>query len=635
MNETHENPILFIRLLFIAISSSLIIVPQILWNLLGYEGIILIILESLFIVAGFFSLLLGLINPLPRFLYNYAVKVWKTFEASSRSTKIRKFLPFGILSYGIYLLVPFFLSGIQRFNSYPTYLEILLIILTLFLLSGIAAIHFREVKKENDKTKWYYIPIAGLTIVWAIAFWYGSPRYPTDEMLLNLYSSHLFLEGINPYISSNTAGVFSYFHSSLPGYPLSIGTPLLTGGLVTNLSYPAIAFFSYLPAQFIGIPPTLTLLPLFALPPVIIFLTHSKIKNRTLALMPVFILLLDPGYLLQTALGYPDIVWVALFILSLYLYKKPAVSGFTMGLAMAVKQIPWLAFPFFFIFIYRESGRKKAFLWLILAVAGFLLPNISFIIQSPVMFFNSILSPAIDPIMGVGFGPSQLAFLGILSLTKEFFTIMILSLVVSFIVLYIFYYDRLKYAFIAFPLIIFLFNYRFLSDYVVFWPFIALIIPAIMMYDEKKSEKPDKTSISFPIKKRVIAIILTLILVGVPLAFHEAHQQSGSISISGLSVVSTNSKNITSISLDLGISGKNFSYNQLMYRIIPWGPVPNLNGYLWHHANVSMENNGARITILPDNSLQQIPFNGKYRIIAYYGTTSSTQSFVVHNGKIS
>lgn len=635
MNETHENPILFIRLLFIAISSALIIVPQILWNLLGYGGIVLIILESLFIVAGFLSLLLGLINPLPRFLYKYAVKIWKALETGIRSTKVRKFLPFGILSYGVYLLVPIFLSGIQRFSGYPVYLEILLIILTLFLLSVIAAIHFLEVNKEKDKTKWYYIPIASLTILWAIAFWYGSPRYPTDEMLLNLYSSHLFLKGIDPYISSNTTGVFSYFHSGLPGYPLSIGTPLLTGGLVTNLSYPALAFFSYLPAQFLGIPPTLTLLPLFALPPVIIFLTHSKIKNRTLSLMPVFILLLDPGYLIQTALGYPDIVWVILFMISLYLYKKSAVSGFTMGLAMAVKQIPWLAFPFFFIFIYRENGRKKAFLWLILALVGFLLPNISFIIQSPVMFFNAILSPAIDPIMGVGFGPSQLAFLGILPLTKDFFTIMILSLVVSFIILYMFYYDSLKYAFIAFPLVIFLFNYRFLSDYVVFWPLMALIIPARMKYDEKRSKRPDKTTINFPFKKRAIAIILTLILVGIPVAFHEVQPQSSSISISDIVVGSSNAGNITSISLDLGISGKNISYDQLMYRIIPWAPIPNLNGYLWHHANVSMENNSARITIIPDNSLQQIPFNGKYRIIAYYGTTSSTQSFVVHNGKIS
>lgn len=634
MNESLENSTLFTRLFLIALSSAFVIIPQILWNLFGYGGILLIAIETLSIFAGFFFLLLGLINPLPRLLQKIAIGVWAKFESSAEKKTVKKLLPFGMIGYTIYILVPIFLSGIQQFKGIPLDLELLFAIFTMVLLSLIATIHFRETKKGKSLSHWYYLPIVALTIVWATMFWYGSPNYPTDEMILDFYSAHLFLQGINPYIASNTAGVFTYIHSTMPGYPLSVGTPILTGGLVTNLSYPALAFLTYLPAQLLGVPPTETLLPLFALPSVLIFSAYSKIRNRSLALLPVFLLLLNPGYLAQTALGYPDIVWVTLLMFSLYFYRKPAISGFTLGLSMAVKQIPWLVFPFFFIFIYRELGRKKATPWLILAATGFFLPNIVYIIHDPITFFRAILSPAFDPIMGVGFGPSQLAFLGILPLSKEFFTISVLTLGVSFIILYVFYYERLKYAFIAFPLIIFLFNYRFLVDYVVFWPIIALILPVRMKSSQKETVQPSGTRMSLTTRNKVIAVIVTLVLLGVPIAFHESHNQPGDLSIGHIAVSSLSDGNITSLTLDLTISGSNLTYGQVMYRIIPWSPTPNLNGFLWHYTHVHVENNTAKITLIPDNSLQQISFNGKYRIIAYYGTRSATGSFEVNQGII-
>lgn len=635
MNESRENATLFIRLVCIALSSAFIALPQILWSMYGYQGIPLIALESFFIVLGFASLLCALILPLPRFLSTAGKKMWAYVESNvDRNSIFLKLAPIGILGYALYLVVPAFLSRLELYHNVPFAVEAMLAVLTIFILALLAAIHHLESKNHRDLANWYYLPIAALALTWAAAFWYGSPAYPTDEMVIDFYSAHLVLGGVNPYIASNTSGVFSFFHTSFPGYPLSIGTPILTGGLVTSLSYPALSIFSYIPAHLLGTSPTATLLPLYAIPAVLIFLVYSREKYRLISLLPVFILLLNPSYLIQTGLGYPDIVWVAFLLISIYTYKRPAISGLTMGLAMAVKQVPWLVFPFFLIFIFRELGKKDAILWAIFAAIAFIIPNLPFIASSPYAFLLAIISPGFFPLMGIGFGPSQLSFLGIVSLSRGLFTVIVACLSASFIILYIFYYEKLKFAFLAFPLLIFLFNYRFLLDYVVFWPVIALILPAMMKGAERENKAKNPVNLKFPWKNKAIALALAIFLIGVPAAFQEQHVQANGFVISNIAVSSTSSDNITAITLNLGLDGSNLTYGQVMYRIIPWSSMPNLNGYLWHCSNFTAEKGAARITLVPDNSLQQIPSNGRYRIIAYYGGISTTTSFIAHYGNI-
>ncbi len=637
MNESQRASTLFIRLAFIAASSAFIAMPQILWSLYGYQGIALISLESLFIVLGFASLLCGLVEPLPQVALSSGRKLWSILDTNAGKKRISfKLAPIGILVYALYFFVPVALSRIEHYRTLPAVLEAILFILTFVFLASLVIIYFLEAKRPRSLAHWYYIPISALAITWAVAFWYGSPAYPTDEMLIDFYSAHLVMSGINPYVASNTSGVFGYIHSTLPGYPLSIGTPLLTGGLVTSISYPALSLIAYVPAHFLGLPPTVTLLPLYAIPAVMLFLTYSGEKSRLLSLFPVFILLLNPAYLIQTGLGYPDIVWVVFLMFSIYSYKKPIMSGASMGLAMAVKQIPWLIFPFFLFFVYRELGRKEAIYWALFAALAFLLPNVPFILNNPASFFQAILAPGFDPLMGIGFGPSQLGFLGIAPLSREFFTVVVICLSASFLMLYIVYYDRLKLAFLAFPLLIFLFNYRFLLDYVVFWPIIALIVPAMIKISGNDTRGSSKRISSFPGRNKAIAICLAILLLGVPIAYHESHSQPNGLSIGNINIGSSDGQNITAITLNLGLVHTNVSYGQVMYRIVPWSQMPNLNGYLWHFSNLTLENNSsATITLVPDNSLQQIPVNGKYRIIAYYGDLSSTMSFTVSQGKVS
>lgn len=636
MNENLENSTLFIRLLCIASSSALIAIPQILWSLFGYQGFSLIALESFFILLGFAFLLSGLMGQVPRFIAITGEKIWARMELNAVKGNLPiKLAPLGILAYSLYLFVPSFLSHLEHYKNIPVELEILLVVLTLAFLGLMVVLHQLESQKSRSLTRWYYIPIAALAITWAIAFWYGSPEYPTDEMLIDFYSAHLALSGTNPYIASNTIGVFSFIHSSLPGFPMSIGTPLLTGGLVTSLSYPALSLFAYIPSQYLGLSPTGTILPLYVLPALIIFFIYSREKYRLLSLFPVFILLLNPSYLIQTGLGYPDIVWVIFMLISIYFYRKPVVSGLAMGLALAVKQIPWVAFPFFLIFIYRESGKKAAAMWAFFAAIAFLMPNLSYLLNNPASFFQAIISPGFVPLMGIGFGPSQLGFLGMLPLSRGFFTTLVACIAISCVILYVVYYEKLKFAFLAFPLIIFLFNYRFLLDYEIFWPVIALILPAVIKGQENVSKEHFPSRFNFPGRNKVITIALAVLLLGVPLSYHVSHADTVGISIGDIGISAFGNSNITAISLDLQLAQSNLSYNQVLYRIVPWSTVPNLNGYLWHYSNLTPGNNVARVTLVPENSLQQIPFTGNYRLIAYYGGISTTMSFTVYNGRIS
>ena len=635
MNESQENSILVIRLVCISISSALIAIPQILWSEFGYQGPFLIVIESSFIFIGFLFLLCGLITHFPGPVLNFTQKIWARVETWASAGKLPvKLATFGLLTYALYLIVPVFLSGVEHYSSVPSNYEALLAIFTLASLAILVFLHKLETKMSKNLTRLFYVPIAVLALTWAFAFWAGSPKYPTDEMLLDYYSAHLALQGTNPYVVTNTAGVFGFIHSSIPGFPLSIGTPLLTGGLVTSFSYPALSIYSYIPAQVLGISPSATLLPLYAVPPLIIFSLYSDIKFRLLSLSPVFILLLNPSYLIQTGLGYPDILWAILMLISISTYKKPVISGLSMGLALAVKQIPWIAFPFFLIFIFRETGRKAGIAWTTVAAAAFFLPNLPFIFNDPSSFFQALASPGLLPLIGIGFGPSQLGFLGILPLSREFFTAMVACLGISFMIIYISYYEKLRFAFLAFPLIIFLFNYRFLLDYVIFWPIIALAIPALMRTERDEAINRQHKKISFRGKEKVIALTIAVLLLGVPLGIQALHPVTGDISIENISIASTGNGNVTAISLSLWVENGNLSYGQVLYRIVPLSSMPNLNGYLWQHGNITTGNNGAMITILPENSLQQIPASGKYRIIAYYGDISAILPFTITNGTL-
>lgn len=639
MNDGENSNVAKFRIALITTSSLLVSLPQLMWAFLGYRGLPTILLESFFIVLGFLFLVLGLSDPLALRFTKMAEKIWPENNPESFLTKHRKKLLLLQFVLVLYLIVPYTIASIMGYTLPTTYI-LLFYVLSTFLCISLIVYFYRKNYFETGHRQWPLLAtLALLSLVWTFAFWYGSPRFPTDEFAIDLYSAHLFLNGLNPYLPQNTVNVFAYFQlGGSKGLPVNVITPYSTGGFVTNLSYPAISVLAFVPSVLIGRLQTATMIPLYAIPPLIAYLAYHRRKLGEMALIPVFIILLNPSYLGQVGLGYSDIIWMVMTMLSLYFYRKPVVSGLLMGAALSVKQIPWLLFPFMFIFLFKELGFRHSTRWAVMSVVGFLAINLVFFVQDPAAFFKAIVAPEFQQIIGVGFGPSQLSFLGIIPVPRMYFSLMTVSILIASILVYSIYYEKLRYSFLAFPIIIFLFNYRLLLNYILFWPLISLLMPAMIMERKRrKSENnvPAKHAGSHRLKRLAIPALIIVLLVAPAAYAISAPSDTHQISITGLHSSQISSENVTGMSLFIRLNYGGVSYGELLYRIAPASHSLDMNGYLWRSENITELSNGSRIVhIVPESQSQNLPWNGSYRLIVYYGNISSTTTFSLNSGNL-
>ncbi len=206
----------------------------------------------------------------------------------------------------------------------------------------------------------------------------------------------------------------------------------------------------------------------------------------------------------------------------------------------------------------------------------------------PGYFVKGILANEIAPLIGIGYGPSQLSFLGILPIGSTVFTILMISTFTLCIFIYIFNYERAKYALFAFPIIIFLFNNRVFAQYFYYWIFISLL-PAIDIISrptvkEESSVRTTKKILNkVPYKKVAVAFIALLISASGIAIFHEVSlSQQDRIIIQDVKAKGYNSSGfVNSMMVELTYAGNNLSSAPLNFRIIEAGPVSNGNGLLW------------------------------------------------------
>ena len=629
------------RVAFIAISSFLVTIPQLIWTLYGYRGTFIIILQTLTILVGFGILLMALMDPLPvrvlKFLSLFRKETYNKQTGKFKWTNPRLYVSLIMLGY---LYVPYQISIIMGYSKPGIIIEAFFIAVSTACIIAMIYLHGSRLKGRNVWPGFYYVILAVLGLAWTINFWYGSPRFPTDEMTLDYYSAHVFLHGMNPYIPANTANVFSFYQFGYSGYPLNVITPFSTGGYVTNLSYPALSVFPFAPSSILGIPPSATLIPFYVLPVIFVYWAYRAGKLQFLALLPPFLLLLNPSLLVQVSLGYPDIIWVIFTMMSVFFYRKPVLSGVLMGLAVSVKQIPWLVIPFLLIFLFRETGGRASAKWVISALLVFIAVNSIFLIQDPGAFLRAVIAPELQKIIGIGFGPSQLSFLDIVPLSRTFFTMMMISTFASSLVAYLFYYKRIKYAFLAFPIVIFLFNYRLLLSYLMFWPIIALVMPLFIREKtlESEVERPvlEPRSQDRPAIRKYLVPVLLVAILAIPVAYQGIHPSDpSSIQFQAVDVSKVTNNNVTQLSIIMNLHADNISYNQILYRVMPAAPTTNMNGYLWTATSFTALTNGSeRIYIVPMDNNQVISWNGSYRLIAYYGSISSAVTFHLESGHV-
>lgn len=460
-----------------------------------------------------------------------------------------------------------------------------------------------------------------------------APAYGTDEIAIDTYAGYLFIHGKDPYINSNMVNVFAF-----TGLPKSLITPLLTGGAVEYLVYPGLSVLLFIPAILLNVPTFSVLLVFNILTVVIAYLYYQKTGFEVATIALVAAMLIDMEYAFFSVDGVTDIVWVAFVSVSYIFRKRPWLSGLLFGLAVSFKQTPLAMLPFFLFFLYNENDKKKSSVLEFVATGSiaFILTNIPFILMQPFDWLTNIVEIAFQPIIGAGLGPSVTVFAGFLSIPSAVFTIISIAVLFCFLVIYIEKYKSLKFAFFTFPVVVFLFNFRVLENYIIYWPFLFFIVLPDLWKERSQKEIPvsgNKYSIFSRLTggRKIVAALLIVLIAG------------GAAASAGFVIVHTPIQspfeitNVTSASdpLDIPCSitkmvvSLNYTpledephHQNVLFRIFPNSGIDNVNSLLWY-SNSSLVPGKNNVSIYPDAAADFLNTNYTFKLEAYYGNFTS------------
>ncbi len=581
------------RILLNETSIILILCSFVVFGLFGYLNIYAIFLESILLVLSVLILIISNLNGIIKFKkYYYEIYISSIILLINTTL----FLVIGILLLAV--IIAIVATSALIFFGYKSY------------KNPIIYDFLRNFK--FNKTYLFII----ITAAFAVAVGISTVLIvfePTDEFLIDLYSAMKFLSGLNPYNPASTANIYSYFKS----FNLALNvTPTMYGGDITGLGYPALAFLIYIPYVYAGKFANLIITGIATLPFIFIY---KKFHDKKIALYAVFSLLINIIFIYSAAYSLIGLVWVVFMLISYYFRKNAAMSGIFFGLALSTKQFPAIIFPFFLYMIFRESGYKEAIKWFFYAFLVFIIINGYFILRSPVLYFKDILSPEISHLIGIGFGLSQLSFLNFVYIPADFFTLLVLVLFLTLFILYIKYYDSLKFELFAFPFFIFIFNYRLLITYIAFWPLLSII--SIEDIDFKRKIRINKKSL-----KKYIAIAACVIIIISAILVPVNIEHKNEIKIDSVSVVENNSKigkiyvNVT----DINHADENIYFRGIINET-------NYNGLLFNYSGNNLEKGKTSTVILTPVRGETISDNITLYLIAYNGTVQGSSGYKILN----
>ena len=372
----------------------------------------------------------------------------------------------GYLTFAPWLAIPVAVLGLTG----------LLVIITAWLPDSVLG------SRARHRIGW--AALAGVLV--ALALWsyfqvFIAPDYGTDEIAFDQYAAQLALQGLNPYLHS-MAAAFPLFHVSPNGYTFQ-----LNGQPVTTLSYPALSFEAYLPLLALGLTTQAAVwidVAAWALGAVILY----AVLPRELALLAAVVASLDV-YIGYAVGGVTDFLFVPLLVGAAVRWDRfasargPATwrGPVLMGLAMAVKQTPWLVVPFVLAGVVLESwrgrGRNQAvrdgLRYMGIATGAFIVPNLPYLTTAPGAWLHGVLTPFSSQSVPAGQGLISLS----LSLPVGGGSLLAYSIAaaVIFIALaacYVATYPALKPAAFLLPSVVLFFATRSFGTYLV------MLIPA-------------------------------------------------------------------------------------------------------------------------------------------------------------
>lgn len=352
------------------------------------------------------------------------------------------------------------------------------LVLLLFAIYALAFATAASGTVHPRPQRWLPMIPAALTV--AILVQYGLqmaafPRNPlmTDSFILTDYAAELTTLGINPYTWDYASAASDY--RSLP----YLSTPLLDGGEVSNLPYPALSFLVFVPFKLFGITETRLVFVLALLAMLLLFYRLSP--DPWQALTPL-LLVVYPGYV-AWSLGFVlDAFWALLLLAMVAAWKWRNGRAIFYGLACAFKQQPWLLAPFLLLRLWLDKDDpdpvppwQRVVRFSLVSGGAFLLWNAPFAWLDFPSWLRGVFSPLGDPLIYFGQGLSAVTQYGWLPLAKNFYTALTLVVMAALMLLYLFNFSRLKETVWLFPGVFMWFSYRSLQSYFVFWPLLAVM----------------------------------------------------------------------------------------------------------------------------------------------------------------
>ena len=325
--------------------------------------------------------------------------------------------------------------------------------------------------------------ILGISIVIGVAYEITvlNPNYATDVMAFAHGGAEILLQGENPYQASpqDVDAIADRFDVSL--------TRTADGGVIDWLvSYPALHVLTYTAFLGIGFSDLRWATLLMELVALAVIWRVLSPKGRMLAPL---VLLLEPFLtVIFTGGGVTDWLWVlpvALAAVSLH-RRNFGYAGIALGLACAFKQHPWFVVPFVLIWVIQtlrsesdarltDQAKRSIGSFLSGLVAGFVVPNLPFIIWHPESWLRGVFSPAIGNMVADGHGLAVLVSREVLDLPSEMFLAVVVTGFVLCLVIYARRFNRLQDLLWVLPTAVMFLSYRSLHSYFVFWLPIALL----------------------------------------------------------------------------------------------------------------------------------------------------------------
>jgi len=320
------------------------------------------------------------------------------------------------------------------------------------------------------------ILVIGCYAAWALLQVRTSPGYGTDEIAFDQYAGLLASHGLDPYTRSMLPS-FALYKVSPDGF-----TYRLNGTPVTSLSYPALAFLGYVPFLLLGWSAQVAIalnaaawaaavLLLFALLP-------RELRALGLALGGV------AAYGSYAIGGVTDMLYVPLLMGAAYGWAAFArsrgwrryIGPVALGLAMCVKQTPWVDAPFLLAGIFLEAravsglayGLRSATRYVAAAAAAFLVPNLPYIAMGPIAWLRGVLTPLVANTVPAGQGLIGLTlFLRLGGGSIEAYTLLSVVVLVVLFGLYVFSYPFLRPATFVLASFVLFFATRSFGSYLV------------------------------------------------------------------------------------------------------------------------------------------------------------------------